>query len=280
MVAYKKTKVSEQDILSRYAAGEREFRHSRIPVADFRGAKLHGIDLSYTDMRPRAKLRGADLSDARLVEVLLTDADLSNANLRETRITTAWLNNVDFRGADLRGADLEGSDISGADFRGADLRGARLWRNYARGATYDQFTRLPEKFDAVKSGMQYVETPVEILVSRAVDTEYTLAAEAMRAAYIAAGCPAVCKFDCSRDEQDQWARLFRPWLVMRGVRAITSHISEADARESAAVELANDPDQELTIVRRPDFAPPAARLPELISDAPCGAVTYARSRSA
>ena len=67
-----------EDILKKYAAGERIFCN-----ADLSEANLSGADLSEAD------LSGADLSGA----------DLSGANLR-------W--------ADLRRADLRGADLSGA----------------------------------------------------------------------------------------------------------------------------------------------------------------------
>ena len=86
---------SAVDLLTRYAAGER----------DFYGADLGGADLGGAD------LGGAYLGDAYLGDAYLGDADLGGADLG---------------GADLRGADLGDADLGDADLRGADLRGADL----------------------------------------------------------------------------------------------------------------------------------------------------------
>ena len=86
--------MSDENILKRYAAGERMFCK-----ADLNGAKLNGADLR------RADLRGADLNGA----------DLRRANL-------SW---VDLRRANLKGVKLNGADLSWADLNGADLRRAK-----------------------------------------------------------------------------------------------------------------------------------------------------------
>lgn len=75
---------SAEELLRRYAAGERFFPEADIP------------------------------EDSSLREAVLADALFKDA----------WLSVVDFRGANLRGCRFEGGNVKCSDFRGADLRGA------------------------------------------------------------------------------------------------------------------------------------------------------------
>src|SRR3954465_13454407 len=75
---------SAEELLRRYASGERSFPDADIP----------------------------DNSS-------LCAAVLAGASFRG-----AWLSCVDFRGADLRGCRFDGCNVKCSDFRGADLRGA------------------------------------------------------------------------------------------------------------------------------------------------------------
>lgn len=91
-----------EELLKRYAAGEREFEQVRLSGADLHNTILHGIDLS---------------------EAILNQANLSRADLRGADLS--W---VDFSGADLRGADLRGAILTRADLSGANLSHANLLR--------------------------------------------------------------------------------------------------------------------------------------------------------
>ena len=77
------------------------------------------------------RLRGADLSGARLDRILGEDGDFREAKLIGASLVEADLRNADFTMADLRGADLFG----------CDLTGARLLKT-----TWDDDTRWPEGF--------------------------------------------------------------------------------------------------------------------------------------
>jgi uncharacterized protein YjbI with pentapeptide repeats len=85
--------LSVQDLLARYAAGERRFQG-----VNLRGAHLGGADL-----------RGADLRGADLTSATLPSAQLSSVDLTEAKLGSAWL-----AGAELRGANLTGADLSDA----------------------------------------------------------------------------------------------------------------------------------------------------------------------
>jgi hypothetical protein len=111
---------SAEELLKRYARGDRDFRSinlsgASLREADLRGSNLAGADLSEVDMS-FAMLTGCDLHGAYLHEAVLRGATLRNANLAE----------ADLNGADLSDADLTGADIRGADFRRTLLDGANL----------------------------------------------------------------------------------------------------------------------------------------------------------
>jgi uncharacterized protein YjbI with pentapeptide repeats len=70
------------EVLKRYAAGERNFRQ-----ADWRGISL-----------PKANLSGVDLSGAHLSNADLSGSDLSNANLNWAGLKGANLSRANLRG--------------------------------------------------------------------------------------------------------------------------------------------------------------------------------------
>jgi uncharacterized protein YjbI with pentapeptide repeats len=83
--------MSAEELLERYAAGERDFG---------------GIDLKEAD------LTGTDLSDINLSNANLIDVDLSEANL-----TSADLSGVRFTNVNLYGTDLAGINLTNVDLR-------------------------------------------------------------------------------------------------------------------------------------------------------------------
>ena len=112
--------MTRNDLLKRYAAGERDFHGADLRWADLRRADLCWADLRCANLRGAnlrgANLRWADLRGASLSEANLRGADLYEANLREASLCCANL-----RGANLRGANLREADLGEADLRGADL---------------------------------------------------------------------------------------------------------------------------------------------------------------
>ena len=118
-----------------------------LTVMDLREADLSRVTLPYetgekrwssglTDpvrmARRHVRLRGADLTGARLDRILGGDGDF-----REARLVRASL--VE---ADLQYADFTLADLTGADFTGADLERARLLAT-----VYDGTTRWPDGFE-------------------------------------------------------------------------------------------------------------------------------------
>lgn len=101
-------KMSADELLKRYAAGER----------DFRGVNLSDEILIWADLSG-ANLRGANLRGANLNWANLSGVDLRAADLSEADLAWANLNNADLRGANLNNAGFSGADLHGADWSGA-----------------------------------------------------------------------------------------------------------------------------------------------------------------
>ena len=128
---------SVEELLEKYAAGERDFRNSTLRGADLTKAKLSFINLRGSDLL-EADLRGANLRRANMIGVNLAKADLRGAKMRRANFETS-----NMTGANLERADLTG----GAKFMEVDFTDASL-----RGALYDSYTKFPYGFDPVAAG--------------------------------------------------------------------------------------------------------------------------------
>src|ERR687885_153807 len=157
-----------EELLKKYAAGERNFAGINLTEANLSGvnlsganlkganlsvANLSGANLSKTNLTG-AKLNIARLSGAHLGGANLTDADLNvaylvrvdlkratlrganlaQANLRGAHLSGACLTEANLEQANLQGADLSRADLSGADLRGTELRQANLTQAVLSGA--------------------------------------------------------------------------------------------------------------------------------------------------
>jgi uncharacterized protein YjbI with pentapeptide repeats len=114
---------------------DRVLRRRLVEGSDFSGANLKKAVLAELDV-PRARLRGANLSQCDLRK-----ADLRWSDLRGARLKGSQLDGALFDGADLMGADLRYSTLLGSVFEGARLGGIRL-----RGAIWDETTVWPRGF--------------------------------------------------------------------------------------------------------------------------------------
>ena len=75
-----------------------------------------------------ARLRGADLSCARLYGAKLRGADLFGADLTSAQLEYADLSNADLSAAKVQGANLENAILDGISFQGTKLWEAGLYR--------------------------------------------------------------------------------------------------------------------------------------------------------
>ncbi|MGA8808354.1 MAG: pentapeptide repeat-containing protein [Thermoanaerobaculia bacterium] len=105
--------------LQRISARGGAFRNSALTRVNARGAYLYGAFIS-GEPPSATSLRGADLSDAILVQAYitadLTDAVLTNAKCSYSRLNQSLFVNSDFRGATLAGASLVKSNFTGSKF--------------------------------------------------------------------------------------------------------------------------------------------------------------------
>ncbi|MBW4623328.1 MAG: pentapeptide repeat-containing protein [Cyanosarcina radialis HA8281-LM2] len=129
-----------QELLDRYAAGERGFssvgtiKHLEVP----RGTNLSGISL-----------RGCNLAMLDFTEVNLIEADLSEVTCQHTSFINADLRSANFSAATLwEGTDLSNSDLSFANlsqitvedavFNRANMTGVDLRQAYIKGASFQE----------------------------------------------------------------------------------------------------------------------------------------------
>jgi len=122
--------MTAEELLERYAAGERDFSNVDLDSARLNDAKLSGINLSgailFGAELNRANLSGANLSRANLGSALLEAANLRRANLSHAIISEGVLVESILIGADLSFADLTECPLIDADLTGARLNGTIL----------------------------------------------------------------------------------------------------------------------------------------------------------
>src|SRR6478672_11027547 len=109
-----------EELLSRYAAGEREFVGIELIEANLNGVNLSGANLS------RANLSVSNLSGANLSGTNLTEAKLNVAKLRSVNLSKAILNSANLNVANLIRADLGGAELIKAALIRAELIRAEL----------------------------------------------------------------------------------------------------------------------------------------------------------
>ena len=79
---------------------------------------------------------GVDWSSCQLSGMKKRGAELSQANLRNVKLTDAVLPQARWTGADAAYAQLDRSDLSGGDFSGANLMGASLRSAHLAGVNF------------------------------------------------------------------------------------------------------------------------------------------------
>ena len=120
----KKIKVTAEELLSRYGAGERNFS----------GIYFRGESLDNADLRD-INLSGSDLGDTELCNVNLSKANLSGSSLCEV----SW-EKVNFSYAQLRGAVLDNISLFKCNFTKANLNEANLIESWVEGCNFDGAT--------------------------------------------------------------------------------------------------------------------------------------------
>ncbi len=124
------------ELLRRYAAGDRYFINANLRCAQLSELCLENIDLSCAKLN-LANLSGTNLSKANFTAAQMRSANLSGSNLSGSQLVRANLAGANLSNANLRGADLSYADLSNACLNGADLRGVNLARVDLRKTSLD-----------------------------------------------------------------------------------------------------------------------------------------------
>jgi len=112
----------QEEILSRYSSGKRDFSDLDLRGLVLRTVNLNGINFAGADLT-NAKIIWCNLQYANLREANLCGANLHMTDLREADLTKADLRNAYMYGALLCGATLDFALLAGvSEMRTADIR--------------------------------------------------------------------------------------------------------------------------------------------------------------
>jgi uncharacterized protein YjbI with pentapeptide repeats len=125
--------MNAEEILKRYAEGDRDFTQVILLEANLSGANLHQANLTEANLSV-ANLSGSNLSGAKLNRAKLNVTKLSGANLHKANLTEANLNVANLTLADLSEAEMSQASLIRAEMARADLSGANLSRANLSGA--------------------------------------------------------------------------------------------------------------------------------------------------
>ena len=157
-----KNTLTVDELIQRYASGERNFANISL-----KGVSLKGADLRYINLK-EADLSNSDLSDAILYGANLEKANINFIKLNQAKLegaflygatiacgslTDANLSDVDLRKTSLDAAILRRAILEGADLSDAYLRGAELQDAILNGAYFSQKTHFTSDFDPISCGM-------------------------------------------------------------------------------------------------------------------------------
>ncbi|MEM7595041.1 MAG: pentapeptide repeat-containing protein [Cyanobacteria bacterium P01_A01_bin.83] len=118
--------MDREELLRRYAAGERDFSGVSLRGLDFSDCDLRGIILSNADLSMTGWV-GANLSRADLSGAIFHDGGLNNAILIEANLSRARLQDCALVGADLTDACVQGTQFGNEPFlKRANLTGVNL----------------------------------------------------------------------------------------------------------------------------------------------------------
>lgn len=111
-----KPPVSRDELMARYAIGERNFPETELSDADLSGIKLDGANFESFSWFDSANFSGASLRGTSFRECNLKCADFSNADLTGAIFELAAIESIK-----ATGAVVEGIKVTGATFYGCNL---------------------------------------------------------------------------------------------------------------------------------------------------------------
>ena len=124
-----------EELLEKYAEGERDFEEEEILGCDFSNAQLSDASLSgaswyvftqYERIKGQPNFSGANLENARCVQTDLAGSNLAEANLTKADLTEASIDSANLHNANLQEANLAKADLESANLQNANLQGANL----------------------------------------------------------------------------------------------------------------------------------------------------------
>lgn len=114
-----------EEILEKYAGGQRKFQSINLRGVELKGADLKEIDF-YNSNLTGSDLSEVDLTKARINSAYFNRACLINANLGLIEGSSVNLSWADISGANLSGANLSSANLSNANLDKANLSRANL----------------------------------------------------------------------------------------------------------------------------------------------------------
>ncbi|MEH2012479.1 pentapeptide repeat-containing protein [Nostoc sp.] len=125
--------ITAEELLARYADGERDFRGIELIQSE-------GVPLDSSIDLEGAILRDINLRGAYLRQTDLCRADLTGADLFGVSLESAWLKHAIIRNANLHSVNLSSCDLTEADLRGTDLNHMNASRATFCGANIGGFS--------------------------------------------------------------------------------------------------------------------------------------------
>ncbi|MCA9212054.1 MAG: pentapeptide repeat-containing protein [Planctomycetales bacterium] len=151
--------------LSRQFLANADFTNSDLTDVDFTDSVILGTrfllsGITIDQIASTRSYEERNLQRLWLVSEDVEGLDLSFQNLRDSEFRLVNLKNVNFTRADLSNSYING-ELEGANFSSANLEGGHIRNTLRRpeGATYNQWTVFPSRFDPVAEGMILIESP-------------------------------------------------------------------------------------------------------------------------
>ncbi len=126
-------RLTHDELLRRYAIGERHFLNANLRCAQLSFLSLCDINLSWAKLN-LANLSGSNLSKAFFIDADICEANLTDINLSQSQLVRANLTKASLLKADLKKANLSHACLVNANLSQADLRGANLFQADLSGA--------------------------------------------------------------------------------------------------------------------------------------------------
>lgn len=115
-----KERITVEELLRRYAAGERGFQNIILEYANLSGVELQNIDLT------EAQFNYVNLSGLNLHRCELRGANFLNCNLREAKFFGCHLEYTRFFDCDFRGVNTSRCNLTCTHFIRVNFQGAKI----------------------------------------------------------------------------------------------------------------------------------------------------------